>query len=94
LDASSRLQLREGLVVDIAPFGRRQLRPPQRGEVFPGISDNIEKSLVGFDNPALKIPDYNPDDVRVDQAADPGLRVCTENLSSDVVVVKSAKDGV
>src|ERR1700692_4846372 len=73
LGGSRRLQLCEGLVVDIAPFGRRQLRPSQRGEIFPGISDNIEKGLVGFDDPALKIPDYDPDDVRVDQTADPGL---------------------
>src|SRR6266404_9649390 len=46
LDRSSRLQLCEGLVVDIAPFGRRQLRPSQRGEIFPGISDNIEKAWL------------------------------------------------
>src|SRR5260221_11197176 len=30
LEGSSRVQLCEGLVVDIAPFGRRQLRPSQR----------------------------------------------------------------
>ncbi len=75
LDGSSRLQLCDGLIVGVAPFGRRQLRPSQRtrDEIFPGISDHIEKGFVGFDDPALKIPDQDPDDVRVDQAADPGL---------------------
>src|SRR6266851_3606999 len=75
LDGSSRLQLCDGPVVGVAPFGRRQLRPsqPTRDEIFPGISDNIEKGFVGFDDPALRIPDQDPDDVRVDQAADPGL---------------------
>ena len=63
----------KGLIVDIAPFGRRQLRPSQRGEILPGISDDIEKGLVGFDDPAVNIPDHNPDDVRVDQTADPSL---------------------
>src|ERR1700738_144119 len=72
-DGSSRLQLCEGLIVDFPPFGRRQLRPSQRGEIVPGISDNIEKGLVGFDNPALKIPNYDPDDVRIDRTTDPGL---------------------
>src|ERR1700738_1388546 len=73
VDGSSGMQLCKGLVVDIAPFGRRQLRPSQRGEIFPGISDNIEKGLVGFDDAALKIPDYNPDNIRVDLPPAPGL---------------------
>ena len=75
LDRSSRLQLCQGPVVGAAPFGRRQLRPsqPTRHEIFPGISDHIEKGFVSFDDAALKIPDQDPDDVRVDQAADPGL---------------------
>src|SRR2546429_8885584 len=51
----------------------RSLRPSQRAEIFPGISDDIEKGLVCFDDPTLIIPDYDPDDVGVDQTPDPGF---------------------
>ncbi len=55
--------------------GRRQFRPaqPTRDEIFPAMSDYVEKSLVRIDDPAMNIPDHDPDDVRVNEAADPGL---------------------
>src|ERR1700687_3171873 len=54
LDGSSRLQLCDGPVVGVVPFGRRQFRPSQpiRTEIFPGISAIIRKGLVGFVDPA------------------------------------------
>jgi len=41
--------------------------------IFPGISNHIEKGLVGIDDSAVNIPYHDPDDVRIDQTSDPGL---------------------
>ena len=37
------------------------------------VAQHVEKGFVGFDDTAPRIPDKDADDVRVDQAADPGL---------------------
>src|SRR5467141_779770 len=49
-DGSSRLQLYDGLVVGIAPFGWRQLRPryPTRDKLFTAVAQHVEKGFVGF----------------------------------------------
>src|SRR5262249_28830001 len=64
------------LFVDLAPFGRRQIGPAQatRDEIAAAVSHDVEKGLVGLDDPTVKISDYDPDDVGVDQAPDLGLQ--------------------
>jgi hypothetical protein len=37
------------------------------------IRPDAEKRVIGLQNPTSKLPDHDPDDVGVNQAADPGL---------------------
>src|SRR5262249_21207705 len=61
------------LFVAPAPFGGSQGGPvePTRGEIRAVISHRVEEGVVRLENPAFEIPDEDPDDVGVDQAADP-----------------------
>src|SRR6266852_6239600 len=44
-----------------------------RNEIVAAVSHHMEKGFVGVENATFKIPHDDPDDVRVDQAADLGL---------------------
>src|SRR5882672_6473468 len=63
------------ILVGGGPLGGRQLRPsyPARDKVFMAVAQHVEKGFVGFEDSAPRIPDEDSDDVRIDQAADPGL---------------------
>ena len=44
-----------------------------RYEIFAAVSDHIEKSFVRIDDPTLKIPNVDSDDIGVDQSPDLGF---------------------
>src|ERR1700682_533302 len=75
LAAPGRAHLGQRILVGRGPLGGRQLRPPYptRDKVFTAVAQHVQKGFVGFDDPAPRIPNHDSDDVRVDQAADPGL---------------------
>src|SRR5262249_1872935 len=58
--------------VALAPFRRRQLRPPHRTrqEIVTAVLDHAEKRIVRLENPTLEIPEADSDDVGVDQSPD------------------------
>jgi hypothetical protein len=62
-------------VVGTTPFGRCQLPPAQstRGEIVAAVSHDAEKGFIGINDPTLKNPDEDANDVGVDQAPDPRL---------------------
>ena len=59
----------------VAPFRRSQVRPADaaRGEVLAVVSHDAEKRVIGLDDPAVEVPDEDPDDIGVDQAPDLGF---------------------
>src|SRR5882672_8598494 len=75
LAAPGRAHLGQRILIGGGPLGGRQLRPPYptRDKVFTAVAQHVEKGVVRFDDPAPRIPDHDSDDVRVDQAANPGL---------------------
>jgi len=72
---SGHLQLFNGPCVGVAPFRRRQVRPAYatQDKILSIVSDDTEKRVIGIQNPPFVIPDEDPDDVGVDQTADPRL---------------------
>src|SRR6267378_3504634 len=73
--ASGRPDLCRSPFVSVVPFGGCQRRPAEatRNEIVAAVSHHMEKGFVGVENATFKIPHDDPDDVRVDQTADPGL---------------------
>src|SRR6185312_4318664 len=62
-------------VVGIAPFGGRQIPPAQStgDQLLAVVSDDAEKSVVGIDDPIVKIPDEDADDVGINEPPYPRL---------------------
>ncbi len=58
--------------VAIPPLRRREVRPPYMAgdEVLMIVPHDVEKGLIGLQNPAAEIPDKDADDVGVDQSSD------------------------
>src|SRR5712671_489292 len=73
--ASGRPELYRSLFAGVVPFGGGQRSPAEatRNEIVAAVSHHVEKGFVGVENATFNIPHDYPDDVRVDQAADPGL---------------------
>ena len=65
----------DGVCIGLARFRRRDIRPPQRPglQVVPRIPCHVQKSIIGFGNGALQVPEKHPDDVGIDQALDAGM---------------------
>ncbi len=63
------------MCIGLARFRRRDIRPPQRPglQVVPRIPCHVQKSIIGFGNGALQVPEKHPDDVGIDQALDAGM---------------------
>jgi hypothetical protein len=75
LRSPSRLKLCHSPIVAVAPFGGRQIPPAHStgDEIVAAVSDDAEKSFVGIDDPTIKIPDEDADDVGINQPPYPRL---------------------
>src|SRR5467141_5356477 len=75
LKSPGRVEFCDGPFVALAPFGRRQVGPAHwtRDKVRAFVSDHAQKRVIGVANPAVEVPEHDPDDVGVEQAADLGL---------------------
>src|SRR5262249_26542540 len=78
LKSPGRIQFRQSAQVTLAPFGRGQLAPAYatRNQVFPVISQNAEKGVVGFNDATFAVAHEDSDDVGVDQASNPRFAIC------------------
>src|SRR5262249_60251354 len=81
----SGLDLGHRAFVALAPFRRRQLRPPHRTrqEIVTAVLDHAEKRIIRLENPTLEIPEADSDDVGVDQSSN--LRFTTMELTVPAV---------
>ena len=66
-------EFRHRAVVLLAPLGRREIRPAHttRHEVFTVVPHDGEKRVIRLENPTVEVPNANPQNVGVNQAADP-----------------------
>jgi hypothetical protein len=58
------------LLVDTAHFGGSQFRPVQAlgDEIVAAVTSNVEKGFIRLNDPTVRTPDEDTDDVGIDQA--------------------------
>jgi hypothetical protein len=68
-------QLAQGAGSRVAPFCWRQLGPVDAAsdKILTVIPNDPKKCIIALKNATFKIPDENPDDVRIDKAANPAF---------------------
>ena len=75
LNGSFRLFLCHGAFSVVEPLRRCQVLPAHatRDEIFPAVSQHVEKSIVGLRYFTSDIPDEDPDNIGVDEAPNLGF---------------------
>src|SRR5215831_4647101 len=70
------LYLCHGTFVAVAPFWRSQVSPADatRNKIFTVVSHHVKKRFIGLNNLTFKVPNTDPNNVRVDQTSDPGFQ--------------------
>ena len=70
-----RLEIRRRAFVSLAPFSGRQFGPAHttRNEIFTTVLQHAEKRIIGLENPSIKTPDQDPNDVRINQSSNTRL---------------------
>ena len=58
------------MLVDTAHFGGSQFRPVQAlgDEIVAAVTSNVEKGFIRLNDPTVRTPDEDTDDVGIDQA--------------------------
>src|SRR5436190_24056385 len=88
LNSPGRVEFCDGPFVALAPFSWRQVGPPQstRDKVRAFVAGHPQERIIGVANPAVQIPEHDPDDVGVDQP--PDLRLALLKLAVQSAVLE------